>query len=83
MSTTVRWTCVALLLAVGSSGWAADVVFLQGKTTNGTLNPEARMQEVHSAMQRECGAAPGSDRCRRLKREFQQEARNCKKQRRK
>ncbi|WP_041855389.1 hypothetical protein [Candidatus Korobacter versatilis] len=83
MNTQVRWTCVAVLLAAGSSAPAADVVFLPGRTVDGALNPEARMQAVHAEMKRECSAAPNSDRCHRLKREFQQEAKNCQKQRRK
>jgi len=57
------------------------VTFLPGRVVDGALNPEARMQAVHAEMQRECAVAPNGDRCRRLKREFQQEAKNCQKKR--
>ncbi len=83
MTTQFRWTCVALLLAAASAAPAADVTFLPARTVDGSLNAQSRMQAVHAEMKRECTAAPNSDRCHRLKREFQQEARNCQKQRRK
>ena len=78
-----RTICVAVLLAAGSLAQATDVVFVPGRTVNGSFDSRSRLQLIHREMKRECGASPGSSRCERLKREFQQEARNVRKQRRK
>jgi hypothetical protein len=79
----LRWICVAVLLGVGSLTQAADVVFVPGRTVDGSIDSRSRLQLIHREMKRECGASPGSSRCERLKREFQQEAKNVRKQRRK
>jgi hypothetical protein len=71
------------LLLVGVAGYSAEVVIVPAHKVDGNMDARARMQAVHSEMQRECGASPTSARCHRLKREFQQEARNCEKRRRK
>ena len=76
-----RWMIVGMVFAAGSLAGAADGSVLPGHTVDGNLDSRARMQAVHAEMRRECGANPGGLRCQRLKREFQQEARNCRKHR--
>jgi hypothetical protein len=71
------------LLAAGTLAQGADVIWLPVRMVDGNLNERAHLQAMHSEMRRECGAAPGSPRCRRLQREFQQEARNYQKRHRK
>lgn len=83
MDTLGRWICVGTLLAAGAYAHAADNTLLSGHTVDGNLDEQARLQTVHAAMRRECGATPGSTRCQRLKREFRQEARNSQKRHRK
>jgi hypothetical protein len=78
-----RIICAGTLLLVGVSGYSAEVVIVPVRNIDGNMDARARMQTVHSEMQRECGASPNSARCHRLKREFQQEAKNCQKRRRK
>jgi hypothetical protein len=83
VSTLMRWICVCTFVAGSTCGHAADVVLLRARTVDGSLHAPERMRVLDAEMQRECGAAPGSNRCHRLKRELQQEARNVRKQRRK
>ena len=78
-----RLICAGTLLLAGVSGYPAEVVIVPTRNIDGNMDARARMQTVHSEMQRECGASPNSARCRRLKREFQQEAKNCQKRARK
>lgn len=78
-----RFICAGTLLLAGVSGYSAEVVIVPTRSVDGNMNARARMKAVHSEMQRECGASPNSARCRRLKREFQQAAKNCQKQQRK
>jgi hypothetical protein len=70
-------------MAAAAFCYADTVVFIPARTVDGNLDSRARMEAVHSEMRRQCGTAPGSARCQRLKRELQQEARNLQKQRRK
>jgi hypothetical protein len=74
--------CISMLFVMGALACAADTTVVPGRTREGNLDARAHLQAVHAAMQRECGATPGSARCQRLKREFQQEARNYQKQHR-
>jgi hypothetical protein len=69
------------LLSAGAA-MAADNGTVPVKTVDGNLDARARLQTIHAEMRHECGASPGSARCQRLKREFQQQARNYKKQHR-
>ena len=81
VSTMERWMLAGMLVAAGSLSFAADsgAGTLPGRSVDGNLDERARMQTIHAEMQRECGAAPGSARCQRLKREFRQEAKICQK----
>ena len=67
------------VLAAGSV-LAAEQPQVPVRTVDGNLDARARLQTIHAEMRHECGASPSSSRCQRLKREFQQQARNCKKQ---
>jgi hypothetical protein len=78
-----RFICAGALLLPGVTGYSAEVVIVPARNVDGVMGARARMETVHSEMQRECGASPNSARCRRLKREFQQEAKNCQKRQRK
>lgn len=63
------------------TAYAADsATVIPAHTVQGSLDAQARMQAVHAEMQRECSVSPNGNRCHRLKREFQQEAKNCQKQ---
>lgn len=79
MGTVGRWMCAGVLVAVAATAYPEDVKVLPSHTVNGALDENARLQTVHDAMTHECGATPNSARCRRLKREFRQEAKNCQK----
>lgn len=73
----VQWVFVSVVVA-GSWAQAANTVPVH--TVNGTLDSRARMEAVHAEMDRVCGANPNSARCHRLKREYRQQAKICKKQ---
>jgi hypothetical protein len=75
MGPIVRWLCIGTMFIVGA-GARADNSGVPAHARQGDLDARAHLQAVHDEMQRECGAAPGSPRCLRLKREFRQEARN-------
>jgi hypothetical protein len=78
VSTCQRWMMMGLL-AVGNA-MAGETATIPVRTVDGNLDAHARLQTIHAAMRRECGASPGSARCQRLRRDFQQQAKHCKKQ---
>lgn len=71
-----------MLLLVAGAALAADQPPVPVRTVDGNLDARARLQTLHAEMRHECGASPGSARCQRLKRAFQQQARNYHKQHR-
>ena len=75
MRIVVRWLYVGAILLT-SWAQASDSSPVPSRRVGGDLDERAHLQTVHSEMDRECGAAPGGPKCRRLRREFQQEARN-------
>ena len=75
---TVLGSIACLFVAV--SGLTADQAPLPAHTVHGDLNARARLQAIHAEMQHECGASPGSLRCKQLKREFHEQARHVSRQ---